>query len=786
MTNKFMYSLAVIAISLSAGIFIPAQSQAAIEDSFTVGDLTYRVLTEDDTTGTVSVSCSNKDIISVVIPSSVENDGKTYTVTTIESRAFSEKHYLQGIKIPNSVTSIETFAFVGCASLESITIPASVTSLGDSPFIFCHCLACVYYEGNAPEVSPIPGELYDSAFAVLTSYYRAENKDSWEPLIDENNKWEERKIECIDKPVSGTKGIAYEYLEDGTAVVLGIGTASETDIVIPVTVENPNDGKTYVVRSIGNSAFQGTGITSLTMGSSIEMIGDNAFQSCTGLTKAMIGSCVRSMGENVFQDCSNLMEVYYDGYIPDIKGEIYTNTPQELISYYNKAEKIFWENATILGSWQNRKALCITETIPGTKELGFEHFTEEGTVSVFGHFLTSEKVVIPPTLLMGRRLFTVTTIMEKAFAPSTFTSIEIPDTITTIEPFAFQNCKNLTTIIIPKSVTSLGSYLFSGCSSLTGVYYQGDVPSVNGVMLYFSAPDSLISYYSIGNTSWENAVVDGYWMGRKAIPIKKIDDLIYLVLTEEEITGTVSVKSWGAVEGEIIIPDFIENEGITYKVTEIEDYAFYNCSNLTSITLPESIISIKDYAFYNCSNLTSITLPESIISIKDYAFYNCSSLLNIVISDSVTSIGSSAFAYCSSLTSITIPKSVASIGINVFSRCNNLTSVYYQGDVPSVNGMMLYAAAPNSLISYYPEGNATWEAVIENGQWQRRGTATWNPLLPAMAELTYSLDNGILTLSFTGTLEESDDTVNWIPVQEAMTPYVVDINKEKKFYRAVQ
>ncbi|MBO4545139.1 MAG: leucine-rich repeat domain-containing protein, partial [Verrucomicrobia bacterium] len=161
------------------------------------------------------------------------------------------------------------------------------------------------------------------------------------------------------------------------------------------------------------------------------------------------------------------------------------------------------------------------------------------------------------------------------------------------------------------------------------------------------------------------------------------------------------------------------------------------------------------------------------------------SLLSITIPDSVTSIGSSAFAYCSSLTSITIPKSVTSIGINVFSRCSNLTSVYYQGDVPSVNGMMLYAAAPNSLISYYPEGNASWEAVIENGQWQRRGTATWNPT-PTTAELTYSLDNGILTLSFTGTLEESDDTVNWIPVQEAITPYIVDINKEKKFYRAVQ
>lgn len=587
MTNKFMYSLAVIAISLSAGIFTPAQSQAAVEDSFTIGDLTYLVLTEDDTSGTVSIAGCNGEATVVIIPSSVVNDGKTYTVTTIGTRAFSSTYYLQGIKIPNSVTSFKSYAFVGCYRLENLTIPASVTSFGYIPFLGCPRLACVYYEGNAPEVFQFPKKSYDGAFAALTSYYRAENKDSWEPLIDENNKWEERKIECIDKPFQGTQGIAYEYIEDGTAVVVGIGTASETDIVIPVTVENPNDGKTYIVRSIGNSAFQGTGITSLTMGSSIETIGDNAFQSCTDLTKAMIGSCVRSMGENVFQDCSNLMEVYYDGYIPDIKGEIYINTPQELVSYYNKAEKIFWENATILGSWQNRKALCITETMPGTKELGFENFTEEETVSVFGKYLTSEKVVIPPTYLMGRKLFTVTTIAKQAFSFSTFTSIEIPDTVTTIEQFAFQSCNNLTSITLPKSVTSLESYAFSGCNSLTSVYYQGDVP-----IIYFGTNQS--------------------------------------------------------------------------------------------------------------SNL------------------------------------------------------------------------------------LLYGSSPNSLISYYPEGNATWEAVIENGQWQRRGTATWNPLLPAMTELTYSLDNGILTLSFTGTLEESDDTVNWIPVQEAMTPYVVDINKEKKFYRAVQ
>lgn len=891
MTNKFMYSLAVIAISLSAGIFTPVQSQAAVDDRFAIGDLTYRVLTEDDITGTVSVSRCDRDVISVVIPSSVVNDGKTYTVTDIGSSAFGGCFKLEGVKIPDTVTSIGTYAFSTCYLLESLTLPASVTSMGFIPFAGCDRLACVYYEGKVPELYPSSGiALNKDAFAALTSYYRAENKDSWEPLIDENNKWEERKIECIDKPVSGTKGIAYEYLENETAIVAGIGTASETDIVIPTTVENPNDGKTYIVRSIGNSAFQGTGITSLTMGSSIETIGDNAFQSCAGLTKAMIGSCVRSMGENVFQDCTNLMEVYYDGFIPDTKGEIYTNTPEELTSYYNKADKVFWENATILGSWQNRKALCITETMPGTKGLGYGNFTEEGTVDVSGGSVTSANIVIPTTYLMGRRLFTVTSIVKGAFLSSVFTnmvSIEIPDTVTSIGQGAFQNCKCLTSITIPDSVTEIGinaffkctslkyacigdgvtcinNNLFQGCTELTSVilgknvknivlgafggcenlisvYYKGDVIDTR-VSIYNGHSEYLVSYYPEGNASWENAVVDGYWKDRKAIPIKNIfevDNLTYLVLTEEELTGTVAVGPLKSVEGEIIISDFVENEGITYKVTEIKDCTFYNCSNLTGIIIPKNIMTIGDCAFYNCNNLlnitipasvtsigynafsacgslTSITIPASVTSIGGAAFFACGSLTSITIPDSVTSIGSAAFSYCNSLTSIILPNNVNALGIETFSHCSslrsitipgsvnfiepyafsycaNLTSVYYQGDVPG--GFFIYGTldtwddstpTPSSLISYYPEGNATWEAAIQDGQWQSRETATWNPLPPAMAELTYSFDNGILTLSFTGTLEESDDTVNWIPVQEAVTPYIVDINKEKKFYRSVQ
>lgn len=112
-------------------------------------------------------------------------------------------------------------------------------------------------------------------------------------------------------------------------------------------------------------------------------------------------------------------------------------------------------------------------------------------------------------------------------------------------------------------------------------------------------------------------------------------------------------------------------------VTSISQYAFYYCSHLMSVTIPDSVESIGNAAFYNCSGLMNVTIGNSVTEIDNYAFYYCTSLTSVTIPDSVESIGEGAFSCCESLTSVTIPDSVTSIGEEAFSGCNGLTSVTF-------------------------------------------------------------------------------------------------------------
>ena len=118
---------------------------------------------------------------------------------------------------------------------------------------------------------------------------------------------------------------------------------------------------------------------------------------------------------------------------------------------------------------------------------------------------------------------------------------------------------------------------------------------------------------------------------------------------------------------------------------EIGEYAFHDCSGLTSLTLPAGITSISDCAFEGCSGLTSLTLPAGITSIGCRAFYWCSGLTNLTLPDGITSIGSGAFSDCSGLTSLILPAGITSISDCAFAYCSGLTSLTLPDGITSIS-----------------------------------------------------------------------------------------------------
>ena len=202
------------------------------------------------------------------------------------------------------------------------------------------------------------------------------------------------------------------------------------------------------------------------------------------------------------------------------------------------------------------------------------------------------------------------------------------------------------------------------------------------------------------NTAWgHDAEVDGIFYNLN----------IYNKTATVTYKGDSSDSYYDEYSGDIVIPENVTVDGTVYTVTSLgvncfsrcSDLTsitipntvtslgwscFYNCSGLTSVTIPNSVTSLGFYCFYGCSSLTSITIPNSVTSLGDYCFYDCSSLTSITIPNSVTSLGDWCFSYCSGLTSITIPNSVTSLGFYCFTWCSGLTSITIPNSVTRLGG----------------------------------------------------------------------------------------------------
>ena len=231
--------------------------------------------------------------------------------------------------------------------------------------------------------------------------------------------------------------------------------------------------------------------------------------------------------------------------------------------------------------------------------------------------------------------------------------------------------------------------------------------------------------------------------------------------------------------GDLIIPETVSDNGITYTVTSFGDYAFYSCDGLTSVNIPNSVTSIGNAAFYNCRSLISVNIPNSVTFIDRNVFRECTGLTEINVEsdntqyssqdgvlfnkdkttiinypaqnsrttynipNSVTSIEEMAFLYCKRLTMVTIPNSVTSIGLEAFFDCDGLTTVTIPNSVTSI-GLDAFGWCNGLTEINVESGNAQYTS--QNGVLFNKDKTTIVCYPAGKAETTYTIPNSVTNI----------------------------------------
>ena len=586
-------------------------------------------------------------------------------ITDIGMNAFSGCSKLTNIILPESITTLEDRVFSNCSSLNSIIIPNSVTSIGDNVFNNCNSLRTITLSNTLKSLGDNVFNYCSLNNITIPSTVESIGKSIFEGCgslksisVESGNQYYDSRNSCnAIIETQSNKLIAGCSTTQIPNTVVTIGERSFSTTIENITIPSS-------VQTIENSAFSSSSLREITIPDTVNYLGNGIFANCYSLTTVNLPTSIDTIPQKMFAGCIALTKVSIPRNITTINNGAF--------SYCEKLSTIFIPNSvTHMGEWvfrdcENLAIYCELDTpldtwkanwnpnnrpvewsyIP-TEGLSYELNSEGTGYLVSGNEATKSltEIYIPLTY----NDLPVTEIKSNAFAEHTnLQKIVIPNGVEVIEEAAFYGCNSLTSLQIPASVTNIVITAFSGCDSLEEIFVDSD------------------------NTTYDSR------------------DNCNAIIETASNTLVVGCKS-------TIIPD---------TVTSIEDYAFYGCSELSSIEIPSSVTSIGSDAFRDCTSLTSITIPNSVTSIGGEAFSGCSALESIIVDsgntvydsrnncnaiietatntiiagckttiipDTVTSIGNRAFYGRSALTSIEIPSSVTSIGDSAFYGCTSLT-----------------------------------------------------------------------------------------------------------------
>jgi hypothetical protein len=630
----------------------------------------------------VLVACTSTES-EIILPSEVK---------TIAANVFQGNTTLTTINI-NEVTTIGEYAFDGCTNLQTIVMD-QVTSIGQRAFRSCTALNNL----SMPKVVTI-GDLAFHACNALTSVTLPKSLNTL-GVGNFSNCASLTLFELEDPAESVFEvdgGVLFDKKTPKSILAYGLGL-NETDYQIPDGVTTIGSFVFYNNKKltsvdfnntliIGEQAFLGcTKFTTIDL-PLVKTVGTNAFNGCNNITSITLPQAT-SLGTNAFNGCTKLTNIDLPSVITIGSSAFVNCTALKPVSPKLMSE--IMPNVKTIGSnaFQNCRALSGIITLPATlTSFGANVFL--GCTNVTAFDIDNANYT---TNAMGGVLFNKAKTTLVAYPPGKAgVEYTIPDGVTAVASYAFYGNPLLEKInATPQSLKTIGTSSFYGCAKLKELYLSASI-NLFGDMAYSGCP--LLTTVEFVDAN-ENFVIDN------------------MVLFNANKTKLILYPR-SLSETKYIVPN---------GVIEIANGAFYGCTALTEIEMPD-VVTIGTNAFYGCSNLSKVDLPEATF-IGTQAFYNCTKLTTVIV-PKVKRINESAFYNCRVMQTIALP-SVASIYNNAFNLCSALKAVdcslsrtLYLGSNPFVltNNALAVTVASNSVKSVFPaEYRRKYQVVVKTYQ----------------------------------------------------------------------